>query len=142
MKRPFSAIASTSGRTGQRTQRPGPMTRASDGDREQTAGCLRRAASEGRLSLDELEQRLEATFTARTYGELDWLACDLPRGREQHPSRRLQGRLQRRRKIALAAALLVVLILIAGAAAVGYGRSSAAAAYQLAAPRTGQLQPP
>jgi hypothetical protein len=52
--------------------------RASDADREQIADRLRKAAAEGRLLAEELEQRIEATFTARTYGELDALVDDLP----------------------------------------------------------------
>ncbi|HTU86194.1 MAG TPA: DUF1707 domain-containing protein [Solirubrobacteraceae bacterium] len=52
--------------------------RASDADREQVAERLRHATGEGRLSPDELEERLEAVFAARTYGELDVIVADLP----------------------------------------------------------------
>ncbi len=52
--------------------------RASDADREQIADRLRKAAAEGRLLAEELEQRIEATLKARTYGELDALVDDLP----------------------------------------------------------------
>jgi hypothetical protein len=52
--------------------------RASDADREQTAERLRKATAEGRLLAEELEERLEATFSARTYGELDAVVADLP----------------------------------------------------------------
>jgi hypothetical protein len=52
--------------------------RASDADREQIAERLRQATAEGRLLAEELEERLEATFTARTYGELDAVVVDLP----------------------------------------------------------------
>jgi hypothetical protein len=52
--------------------------RASDADREQVAERLRRATTEGRLAADELEQRLEAALSARTYGQLDALVADLP----------------------------------------------------------------
>jgi hypothetical protein len=52
--------------------------RASDADREQIAERLRKATGEGRLLAEELEERLEATFTARTYGELDAVVADLP----------------------------------------------------------------
>lgn len=52
--------------------------RASDADRERTAERLRHATAEGRLQADELEDRLEATFAARTYGELDAIVADLP----------------------------------------------------------------
>jgi Domain of unknown function (DUF1707) len=36
------------------------------------------ATAEGRLGTDELEERLEAVYHARTYGELDTLVADLP----------------------------------------------------------------
>jgi hypothetical protein len=52
--------------------------RASDADREEIAERLRKATAEGRLLAEELEERLEATFTARTYGQLDAVVADLP----------------------------------------------------------------
>lgn len=66
--------------------------RASDADREQIAERLRKAAAEGRLLAEELEQRIGAAFVAKTYGELDALVADLPedRGvvrRSQSPAR-------------------------------------------------------
>ena len=55
-----------------------PSIRASDLDREHIAERLHRATVEGRLRTEELEERLEAAYAARTYGELDVLVCDLP----------------------------------------------------------------
>ena len=52
--------------------------RASDADRERVAERLRAAAGEGRLSSDELEERLESAFSARTGAELEPLVGDLP----------------------------------------------------------------
>jgi hypothetical protein len=52
--------------------------RASDQDREHVAERLREAAVEGRLTSDELDERLGRAFAARTYGELDDLIGDLP----------------------------------------------------------------
>ena len=52
--------------------------RASDADRDRVAERLRSAAGEGRLSSDELEERLEAAFAARTDAELAPLTADLP----------------------------------------------------------------
>ena len=52
--------------------------RASDADREKVAERLRQAATEGRLTADELEDRLHNAFSARTYGELEPLVADLP----------------------------------------------------------------
>ena len=63
--------------------------RASDADREAIAERLRRAMGEGRLLAEELEERLEAVFTARTYGELDAVVADLPAPRpRRQPARR------------------------------------------------------
>ncbi len=52
--------------------------RASDAERETVAERLRKAAGEGRLLTEELEQRLEVAFSARTYGQLSALLRDLP----------------------------------------------------------------
>jgi Domain of unknown function (DUF1707) len=52
--------------------------RASDSDREQAAEHLRHATAEGRLTADELEERLDVLYRSRTYGELDGLVADLP----------------------------------------------------------------
>ncbi|WP_458575935.1 DUF1707 SHOCT-like domain-containing protein [Streptomyces sp. ALB3] len=52
--------------------------RASDAERERVAEALREAVAEGRLEMDEFEQRLDATFKARTHGELVPLVSDLP----------------------------------------------------------------
>src|SRR3712207_8251572 len=52
--------------------------RISDADRHQVAEILREAAGEGRLDLDELDQRLDATYAARTYADLVPITLDLP----------------------------------------------------------------
>jgi hypothetical protein len=56
----------------------GPELRASDADREQVTEVLRDALAEGRLDMEEFEERLEATYKARTYGELAPITRDLP----------------------------------------------------------------
>ncbi|MEU7056300.1 DUF1707 domain-containing protein [Streptomyces sp. NPDC046197] len=55
-----------------------PELRASDADRERVAEILRDALAEGRLDMEEFEERLEATYKARTYGELAPITRDLP----------------------------------------------------------------
>lgn len=55
-----------------------PELRASDADRERVAEQLRDALAEGRLDMEEFEERLEATYSARTYGELTPITRDLP----------------------------------------------------------------
>lgn len=57
--------------------------RASDDDRERIAGVLREAHAEGRLTQDELVERIDSTYSARTYQELDRLVSDLPLARTQ-----------------------------------------------------------
>ncbi|GAA3240194.1 DUF1707 domain-containing protein [Pseudonocardia petroleophila] len=52
--------------------------RASDQDRHRVAEHLHAAAAEGRITLDELGERLEVLYAARTYGELVPLTRDLP----------------------------------------------------------------
>ncbi len=52
--------------------------RASHEDRDRVVELLRVSAGDGRLTADELDQRLELAMTARTYGELAKLVADLP----------------------------------------------------------------
>ncbi|WP_299528137.1 DUF1707 domain-containing protein [uncultured Streptomyces sp.] len=52
--------------------------RASDVERERVAEILRDAVAEGRLDMEEFEQRLDATYKARTRAELTPLVRDLP----------------------------------------------------------------
>ena|SRR5947207_8225163 len=59
--------------------------RASDEDRDRVAERLQNATAEGRLLAEELEERLGAVFSARTYGELDAVVSDLPAPREPRP---------------------------------------------------------
>jgi len=52
--------------------------RASHEDRDAVIETLRVAAGDGRLTAEELDDRLEKAFTAKTYGELAVLTSDLP----------------------------------------------------------------
>jgi len=54
-----------------------PALRASDADRERTAELLRRAAGEGRLTLEELDERLDTVYETRTQRELERLTADI-----------------------------------------------------------------
>lgn len=56
---------------------PGQL-RASHQDRDRVVEILRVAAGDGRLTAEELDERLEAALTARTYAELAALTTDLP----------------------------------------------------------------
>jgi hypothetical protein len=52
--------------------------RASHDDRDRVVEMLRVSAGDGRLTAEELDERLEVAMTARTYGELAKLVADLP----------------------------------------------------------------
>lgn len=52
--------------------------RVSDADRDRVARELREHFAAGRLTDDELGERLEAAYSARTQAELDALKTDLP----------------------------------------------------------------
>lgn len=52
--------------------------RAGDADREAVVEILRDAAAEGRLSLEEMGERQDSAYAARTFAELEPLVADLP----------------------------------------------------------------
>lgn len=65
-------------RRGGRTDGPAPgELRASDDDRERVAQVLQEAHADGRLTMDEFEERLTAAYSSRTLGELAALTADL-----------------------------------------------------------------
>jgi Domain of unknown function (DUF1707)/Cell wall-active antibiotics response 4TMS YvqF len=55
-----------------------PDVRASDDERERAVEILRDAAAEGRLTFEELADRLEVTTKATTRGQLEEVTADLP----------------------------------------------------------------
>ena len=59
-------------------QPPAPYVRVGDADRDAAAAALGEHFAHGRLTLDELDARLEATLTATTRGELSLAAWDQP----------------------------------------------------------------
>jgi hypothetical protein len=52
--------------------------RCSDAERELVAEALQQAATDGRLTLDEMSDRLDRTYEARTYRDLEPIVRDLP----------------------------------------------------------------
>ena len=89
--------------------------RASDADRDAIAERLRRAAVEGRLQPEELEERLHAALRARTYGDLEELVADLPRQpvRREGPRNQALSNTRRVAGLALRVALTLALIAVA-----------------------------
>lgn len=82
--------------------------RASDAERSETAELLRSQHAEGRLDTDELEERIERCYAAKTRGELDALTIDLP-----HPERRLLPAPRRHRRPPRPLAFLAIAALVA-----------------------------
>jgi hypothetical protein len=66
------------GRPNEMQRRDPAQLRISDEDRHKVAEVLRQAAGEGRIDLEELDERLEATYGAKTYGDLVPITADLP----------------------------------------------------------------
>jgi DUF1707 SHOCT-like domain len=72
---------------------PGRL-RASHADREQLVRTLKAAFVQGRLTKDELDERVDRAFASRTYADLADLTTDLPpglAGAEASPSTRAGG---------------------------------------------------
>ncbi|GAA4528502.1 MULTISPECIES: DUF1707 SHOCT-like domain-containing protein [Nonomuraea] len=55
-----------------------PEMRASDVDRDRVAALLREHTAQGRITMDEFNERLEELYKSRTYGDLAKLTADLP----------------------------------------------------------------
>jgi hypothetical protein len=62
-----------------------PSWLASSADRERAVGVLRAGFTEGRLTQDELNDRVAQAYAARTYGQLWALTADLPAGALPYP---------------------------------------------------------
>ena len=62
-----------------------PAWLASSADRERAVGVLRAGFTEGRLTQDELDDRVARAYAARTYGQLWELTSDLPVGALPYP---------------------------------------------------------
>ncbi|MDW5597811.1 DUF1707 domain-containing protein [Conexibacter stalactiti] len=62
-----------------------PAMRASDADRERAATLLRDSAADGRLTVEELTDRLELAWSAKTLDQLTELTADVDRGDTPQP---------------------------------------------------------
>jgi hypothetical protein len=77
---PLPAVPAGGGFTG-----VNPAWLAGSADRERAVGVLRAAFTEGRLTQEELEDRVARAYAARTYGDLWALVADLPAGPLPYP---------------------------------------------------------
>ncbi|MDQ6777284.1 MAG: DUF1707 domain-containing protein [Actinomycetota bacterium] len=79
--------------------------RAADFDRDATAARLRQHHAEGRIDMDEFQQRLDRSYQATTVGQLRELVADLPQA-----AQRASRYFGRRRLIPLVPILVAILV--------------------------------
>jgi fatty acid desaturase len=91
--------------------------RASDGDRERVVDELRAHAADGRLTVEELEERVQQALAARTLGELADLTRDLPERRSPAVPR---PRRSRRPDVPAFLAVMALLVAIWALTGAGY----------------------
>jgi hypothetical protein len=72
--------------TGSAPERDPGLLRVSHADRDRMVEILRDAAADGRLEVEELEERVERALTARTFADLQPLVADLPVAAPAAPS--------------------------------------------------------
>src|SRR3954471_15877781 len=98
---------------------PVSPVRAGDADRERTATLLRDHCADGRLTAEELEERLETAYAAKTLGELDALLADLPGPAVVRRPDRLRPAPWRGRAPFVPVAILALAVAVAASAATG-----------------------
>jgi len=99
-----------------------PDLRVGDAERDTTATLLREHYAQGRLSTDELSERLDSTLSATTQGQLAEITHDLPHLAPAPPARRPAAPVphhQHGRVLAKVVMLLAVVALVLGVVAVG-----------------------
>jgi len=94
--------------------------RASDGDRERAVDELPAHAADGRLTVEELEERVQRALAARTLGELADLTRDRPNRESAPPRTAARRRRSRRPDVRAFLAVMALLIAIWALAGAGY----------------------
>jgi Flp pilus assembly protein TadB len=95
-----------------------PTLRVSDRERDDVVTLLRDHAADGRLTAEELDERVERALHARTGTELDGLLADLPYRRPERQQR--QERRDAFRGLSWLAAIAVLLVSIWLVTGAGY----------------------
>lgn len=90
--------------------------RAADRDRDEVAEILREQYAQGRLTMEEFDERSTAAASAKTMGDLRALTADLPAPAEPRPEPWSSTRM---RWIAIAGVVAAVAV-VAGAAYAGH----------------------
>ena len=93
---------------------PADDLRASDAERDAVVADLRTHATEGRLTVEELEERIDRVHAARTRAELAGQLADLPRARRPRPARRPGAHRDHVRTYLMVMALLVAIWALTG----------------------------
>jgi hypothetical protein len=124
------------------TKRPRER-RAADADREQVVRRLRRAADEGRLLVDEFDDRVGRALSARTYGQLDAIVKDLPprRASIRHPVQ-VKAQIVRRSRLVRQAGRAGIMLRSPRGAMVAAALVTTAIAVPLTAVEAGASRPP
>jgi hypothetical protein len=91
-------------------------TRASDAERDEIITHLRAHAAEGRLTTDELDERVAAALAASTRAELAQLIADLPRP----PRRPRDHTAERREHVRTYVSVMLLLVAIWALTGAGY----------------------
>ncbi len=86
--------------------------RTSDTEREQVAVILRTAMTEGRLTLEEGEERLGAVYAAKFRDELAPLTADLPGGGREALHRTPEARARHRREVRRMASFVAIVAVV------------------------------
>ena len=104
-----------------------PDLRVGDAERDTTATLLREHYAQGRLSTDELNERLDATFSATTQGQLAEITHDLPLLTTAAPARRPPAPVPHHhhgRVLPKVVTLLVVAAMVLGVAAIAHAHGA------------------
>ena len=73
-----------------------PTLRLSDAERDSVVARLSDGLSDGRLELDDFNERLDAAYSAKTHGEVAVLTSDLPKVKRPKTPATRRARLKRR----------------------------------------------
>jgi uncharacterized membrane protein len=96
-----------------------PDLRVGDAEREATATALREHYAQGRLSTDELSERLDAAFAATTHGQLEVVTHDLPHIQPARPEpARMPAATRRHLYLGWAGQMLAMLVTLAAVSTV------------------------